>query len=88
MSIELLNNHYDTSDLNVKSRHHLLLSTELNYFRSHLIKISLNGKCKHFIASDIVQEVMENIWTNSFIFEPNQIIFYKKFTFLQVNTLI
>ncbi len=83
MSIESLNK-YNTHYLNVNSTHQLLLSNELDYFRSHLIKISLNGKCKNFIASDIVQEVMENIWTHSLLFEPNKIIFFKRFSFLQV----
>ena len=80
-SIELLKKYDGHKEI---STHHFLLSTDLAYFKSHLIKIGLNGKCKNFIATDLVQKCLQTIWKSSIIFEPNQILFYKEFTSFQV----
>lgn len=62
-----------------------LLMSELNHFRSHLIKMAFHGECKAFITSETLQKVFSILWTNAIVFTPNQIVYYKEFTFLRVN---
>ena len=62
-----------------------LLLFQLNYFKCHLIEMALTGDCKAFIASNTLQKLFFVLWANAVLFSPQQIIYYKEFTFFQVK---
>jgi len=85
MAIEIVT-YFDskqTDDLNNQ-----LLLFELNHFKCHLIEMALTGECKDFIASDTPQKLFSIFWTNAIVFSPQQIIYYKEFTFFNSNDKI
>lgn len=53
-----------------------VLLSEIDYFNCHILKLAYNGDCKKFIATQSVQKVLKEIWANSIIFSPDQLIFY------------
>jgi len=85
MAIEIVT-YFDskqTDDLNNQ-----LLLFELNHFKCHVIEMALTGECKDFIASDTPQKLFSIFWTNAIVFSPQQIIYYKEFTFFQVILIL